>query len=363
MGSLLDSFKIIRPKIARSLLNDGNLNRIEQVASGLPAIHRAGFEYQFLNPERGLDFQQCVTVTSESYSHLHGVCSKNSPAGNGPGDLLSQIARLCRAGLTPDHPIKQCIGQIWLEFDTGINRNQPLPSVFLGLHRGQPTATLVASAILEAQRILSGQTPDPKTLAALKRILKIFVPRKRITHVGFMLGRPIRAIRLIASIDSRLTDLQSMLDELQVVGNERLLNTTYLFAKALFPEIRLCMDIHEGLSIASGLECFFNSWENPGADAADVSVVLGKLREKGICSPEEREAIRHWASEIFPPGQQENWPESLILKSMTRPVNHFSRIETGFSHVKFGVYPQKPLVTKIYFGYRESFMEKNKQPD
>ena len=358
MNSLNDSFRIIGPKIAKSLLNDENLSRIEQVASRLPSIHRAGFEYQFLNPERGLDFQQCVPVTSESYSHLTSKCNEFGATKNVQTDFLNQIIKLCKLGLTPNNPINQCIREMWFEFDTGINRPQPFPSVFLALHRQQQTTSLVLSAIQEAQQILGGKPLDEISLTALIRALDLLVESNGITHVGFMLGRPIRAVRIIVPIDFDVPDIRALLNEWRLNGDCQLLCCTYQLAKPLFPEIRLCIDIHEGISVASGLECFFHSPNNPRTGVGGAMVALEKLREMGMCRPEEQQAFQHWASEVFPPSCKDDWPESLILESITKPANNFSRIETGFSHVKFGTPQAGPLVTKMYFGYRSTFMEK-----
>ncbi|MDZ4728451.1 MAG: hypothetical protein SH820_00715 [Xanthomonadales bacterium] len=328
---------------------------MEAIAKQLPPIHRAGFEYQFSHPERGLDFQQGILTTANDYSRL------TWKSGTDVTSFLGPIQKMSFEALRENSTISQCIKQIWLEFDSGLVTALKSPSVFLGLQYPLTQSPLACDGVRDAYRMLTGRPMCTETALTMGEILRVATELKGVSHAGFMLGRKHEGLRLVLPICSKPDSIRLLFGQLKPQNEFASVEHVYEQVRNTFPDIRLCIDIHRNQIFATSLECFFRPMEPDSNIEANEKAALKQLVDIGLCSSGERDALLGWVGELFPQTHINNWPEDLILTSLTAPENHFSRIETGLSHIKVNAQTSQQTHAKVYFGYRESCLVRNQK--
>jgi hypothetical protein len=356
MPSLKESLDIVEKRLAKALLNDGNLERMKAVAARLPPVHRAGFEYQFLNPGRGLDFQQGLTVAASDFSRTNRKIITDRHSTEPPLGFLEQISDLGNEALGCKSDYGHCLQQIWLEFDCGLAEPQSFPSVFLGLHYDPDLWSLAFQNIQQAHSLLGGRPLSLDSADCLQNTLKISSAYQGASHIGFMLGREIDALRIVLPMPGDSQGVSLLKKQLGIQNDHPQLSEQFEKVEHLFPESRLCLDIHQGRLSTHGYECFFRPAYSVQKHFLDEASILRELEKMGICSAVERGIFSDWAGQLFPPSCSPAWPEDLLISSLLAPEDRFTQMETGLSHIKISFGRKNRVITKIYFGYRESWV-------
>ena len=342
------------------MLNADNLSRIEQIASWLPVVYRAGFEYELGSINGGLDFQQGIFLHDQEVYRL--LEASESLSADTPRQLVflhtvSAVIREIANSVSPIHPY---IRQLWLEFDcrhSSMASDQP--SIFLALVY-EPTEFAVASeAVCRAYVLLTGQCLDSDTQANLNLIFKCAVTTKGISHAGFMIGREDGGLRLVLPVTD-VDGLETLLTGTAWKGDKIQNLEFYRWLATLFPEIRLCIDI-KGCSVQpTGFECFFKSNDRGNPRKAEIPEILAELTSKNLCGAHEAKFMEDWPGWICPTDRPRDWPDDLLVRSLSVPENCFLLLERQLSHIKFSELESAKPTAKIYFGFVERTIESRK---
>jgi hypothetical protein len=346
-SSLADSLEILYSRLVPAFTTDDDFERLTLLASGLPPIHRAGFEYRLKQTGNGLDFQQAIELKPSEIE----LVLRNRSAQQG---CLEPLTDFCTKWGQQDSLLHSALRQLWVEFDNnGEDPGSAPPSLFLGLRKKQTSPESALHITCKAHELLARDRPGDQHQATLKRVIDLIPAETGVTHVGFMLSRTHQVTRLVIPF-STASSLISYLGEINWPGGISLLSSDLDWLFNRFSEVRLCLDSGDSLSPRLGFECFFN--RITGADP-DYSGILGDLVTAGYCQENERDTLLGWPGRISPDSQSIHWPEDLVLRSITGKEQEFTVIDCRLSHLKFDWSPHSPMKAKAYFGYYENWLD------
>ena len=227
-----------------------------------------------------------------------------------------------------------------------------LPSLFVLLDRDDRGA-----AELARERALELLVGDARHLrGVIDRCADACRASAWISHVGVMLGRRVRAVRLHVS-GLPLDALRDFLGRIAWPGqlDEAVTAAQYLLDHG--DELVLCFDILDDLLPRLGLEIFFT--QRTGLDPR-WEPLLERLVREGLASPGKVRSLLGWPGVLTPVSAGTRWPDPFILAELVEPTNRLGVFERRLSHVKITVAEGVPSSAKAYFGAGHVFW--NGQP-
>jgi len=351
---LNSSLEIVRSRLSPLLCSEVNLERIREIASRLPPVHRAGFEYQLKQNITGLDFQQAVRNRKVEIGSLNSWAQSGLLPLPGKQRSSSALLNLVETWQDENSLANQIVDQLWLEFDCGDPvKSSGDPSVFLGFPVKSDTSLAHFELISQVFQILTGRKLPPETAATLQPIFELADQAGGVSHAGFMLSRNSKQVRMILPMPNRASakKLLNHAHGYEIPANlDKALN--WLFER--FKTLRLCLDIGSSISQRIGLECSLNT-----RHAADqnADLVFDQLIARNLCTEQEKEALMAWPGLIYPGSGSAPWPDEMIIHSLLQDSNRFNVIDCRLSHLKFNLATTGILNAKAYFGYFENWIE------
>ena len=316
-------------------------------AATLAPIHRAGFECRLGHGDDQVDFQQGIPGTDGEPARLAAFLEQ-AEAGS---PAWQAVQRLVTRWVAPGDVVRDAVSELWLEFDlpaAGSPRAARSGAVAVRRARAggpNPRAAGLACGTGDDFRRERAAPLTPRSPTARPRL-----PAWRAgqPHRGDGRARAHRDARARqrhpaprppgatwtrpagAATQAELTALASMLLDL---GDQ----------------IVLCLDVADGLTPARGPRVLLRPTARPRpplASAARPPHGARPLRAReGRCpaalarQPSRRSIIAA------------DWPEDLIVQSLTRPPDVLGVIERRLSHVKLTCTPEHRVTAKAYFGF------------
>jgi hypothetical protein len=183
--------------------------------------------------------------------------------------------------------------------------------------------------------------------SVLRRCASACAAPARISHVGVMLGRELPALRVhLSRIPLRALDAH--VERLGWPGDREQLCSLAATLLDHGDELVVCLDVLDGQVLRIGLECFFD--QKHGLDPRWPSL-LGRLVELGLSSEAKAQALPTWPGAMTPLDLAEQWPDDLIVQSLSYDPDMLGILERRLSHVKVTCTPGLAPSAKAYFGY------------
>jgi hypothetical protein len=259
------------------------------------------------------------------------------------------VYRLCREWQIPDTDLGRGVAEVWCELDLipggeTIDLAALAPSVFVVLRPlGNDERMALARRALE---VLLDADALPPLHAAVERCAGACQGGAWVSHLGVMLGRATRALRVHVSG----VPLRSLGDYLTAAGWPGDADRAVATARLLLDHgdsLVLCLDVVREVLPRIGLECAFD--QRHGLDPRWEPLLDG-LVEGGLSSPEKAQALTSWPGLVTPAEPGPPWPDALIAASLSMPAHKLGLVERRLSHVKIAFGPGEPPIAKAYFG-------------
>lgn len=219
--------------------------------------------------------------------------------------VWTQVARLCAAWA--DEPLlRRVVSHLWLEFDLGLGPpppggSVPRPSVFAAIDQravkglGASGWSLLLDQLV--QHLGADDAGSPARHRALRAVLARLPADAEIPYVGFMLARPVPAVRIYllggtpASIAERMHGLGWPGARSEVTA---LLERFGGLPVGVAPEISMAhLDVDRDVLPRAGIEFRFARRPQLSGTLAETPF-LERLVELGLCTGEKRDGMLAW---------------------------------------------------------------------
>jgi hypothetical protein len=340
------------PDLPPALVGPSEIPWLTSIAGVLPPFHRAGFECRLAADETAVDLQQGIYGTHGEPARLARILASAEPLD----DVWDSVRRLAERWSVPGDIVQRGVNEVWLELDavpdaTGApTLTKASPSVFAVLEQAGEGALPLARELLA---LLLVDDESRRCDETLTRLALACPPPARLTHVGVMLGRPVRALRAHIS-HLRPQEIGTYLDR---IGWEWDRAAAVDAATMLLEHgdwVVLCLDVVEDRVVRIGLECFFG--RKHGVDPG-WPPLLRRLSELGLSSRAKADALLEWPRALTPPNDPAHWPGDLVAQGLLTPSDTFGAFDRRLSHVKLTFGSGDAVSAKAYFGYVHVWMQ------
>lgn len=322
---LLDFVLAHRPDI-NNLVPDRTA--LEVLARRLPPLPQAGLELRLTSTNQAVTDLQMMLRNQVDVQHLRQWLRDQWPLVDTP-PLPAAWTALHQAlddGLTENLPWRD----FWLELDGGSPGQWPPLSVFIRLdpdHDGPPLATQLLAWLTRMKA-----TPCAALETALRRCLAACAGEQRLTHLGWMPGRPGSTLRVIIEGCTWETDAAYLM-RAGWPGDPHAWRHTMLPLQAEIDRWRLAISLHEDGSVAPtvGLECFLG---DPTVHDPRWERLLQQGVRQGWWTAAAVQALSHWPGQLTPPAARLPWPDTLLLDALIDGDEPPAVLDLRLSHLK-----------------------------
>jgi hypothetical protein len=261
------------------------------------------------------------------------------------------VYRLLREWQNPEGDLGRGAAEVWCELDLApdaatIDLAALVPSVFVSLKPDRDERMTAARRVLQ---VLLDAESVPPLQAAVERCARACPAGARVSHVGVMLGRSMRALRVhisgvpLGEFGEYLADAGWPGDVERAVAIARLLLDHG-------DSVVLCLDVVGELLPRLGLECFLA--RRSGAECTNPrwGLLLDRLADAGLSSREKAQALMSWPGMTAPAEPASPWPDALVVESLRLPAHVLGVVDRRLSHVKVALGIDEPARAKAYFG-------------
>jgi hypothetical protein len=347
-SSLAAVFALVRDAVPPVLASSESITLLEAIAGVVPPFAALGLECRL-----GDDGASAVDLQLGGCAGWEAAAGARVLARVRERDELpvawEPVYRLCREWQIPDSALGRGVAEVWCELDLipgaeTIELAALAPSVFVVLKPlGNEERMEVAQCALE---VLLDADALPPLRAAVERCAAACRDGAWVSHVGVMLGRSTRALRVhvsgvpLGALGDYLNDAGWPGDGDRAVAAARLLldHGDSLVA---------CLDVVGELLPRLGLECCFA--QRRGLDRR-WEPLLRRLVDAGLSSAEKAQALMSWPGMITPAEPGPPWPDALVAASLSMPAHELGLVERRLNHVKVAFGPGEPPSAKAYFG-------------
>jgi hypothetical protein len=362
MDDVRDLVSAVGPYLSDALVSPSSLADLERLTRRLPR-HVAGvtFECRLGDSDAPADLSLRFGRTDGGREILSGRGIFAGPAAGLLGHpLWSRIHRFAREWASPQSPLHDRIGGIWLEFDVcGPPARVPLPNVFLdpsvdaslngdGSIRPGWAAGVHQMLVGTALPLLLGHPVPRETDRKLLECLTMLPSGGFPYSVGMMLTRPTRGIRLCA-LGISPTDAPEYLRRVGWTSSIREVEAIIAKFGALADLMLVDLDVDESIGPAIGLE--FACRQKDGSVDQRLPLLADLLMESGLCLPDKRRAVVAWPGVAPYVAALGAWPDSLALPSFANLAIR-GILDRMVTHIKLTYHPDRPLQAKAYLSCR-----------
>lgn len=349
-STLTESIHLLLPNLVPKLVAPDAIWGLKTLTDNLTPILRGGFECRLGANRSQVDFQQCI-IRDESEL----ILLQEAIAIIASGDGISTDTRWSQLQyfLGQWQLSLQSIPEIWLEYDSDISSVfLPLPAIFFGLPQKRfPTIDTYAIAA-KSLDLLLGRSGWHKWQDNLERCFRACPHGVFVSHIGVMLSRNVPALRVNVK-GLQPAALISYLQEIGWPGETKEVEALMKQLFSLVDRVTVCLDVGKRIYPQIGLECILV--HQPEQDSR-WATFLDYLLERGLCTPEKREALLKWPGQTNPVNSPAPWPGHLIAASLLQPRERFTLFDRRLSHLKIVYRPQCPLEAKAYLWFEHKFV-------
>jgi len=340
-GSVRDLLQYALRSAPSSLIPAACRDAIDLYGAMLPAVVWAGFEARLSEQRQQIDVHLGIRRGHPGASTLFATLN-----GLARSDRFTRLGELwCNAGSA----ISQGVDYLVFEFDMHEDPAH-LPALFITFRED-----LASSARLALTREVLGalDMDDVRRVRVVERLFSACQGPERISHVGLMLSRDVRPLR----VNVRNVNRDRLAPYLHAVGHP---GPTDAFERGGATFLRfvdrftLCLDVIEEVQDRLGLELTIarQPYEDPR-----YAHLFAELVSQGLCTTARAEALLDWPGLSTPAQHGDEWPEGLLVESLTRPAPSLSAIKRRVSHVKLDFLPDQIMAAKAYFGVERVWLD------
>lgn len=259
--------------------------------------------------------------------------------------LWQQVDRFIDSWANPASPLHNDVPMVWLEFDIlGPPPEIPIPSLHVCLAKDWTRSHADELPDFSADQCLGlanhafelalGGRLNAGIASNLKRTFDALPPGGRIVHFSTMMARQPITFKVYSELAA-----SEALQYLKAIGwPGSLKNMEALLDRYCngLETLRLEFNVGENIQLKTGIE-FLESMEIPGDP--DRQVLLGKLKQDGVCIPEKVDALTSW------PGT------STVLFDNHKWHTPIKR----WMDIKLVYHEEAPLEAKAYLGFMPYF--------
>jgi hypothetical protein len=342
--SLHDYLGVALASLSPSLASIETRAHMASVARQLPPTAAFGFETRLRSAEATLDLFARIRAVDGSRRAFAGLNRLVAiPDKLLTSDAWRQLRAFCRRWHDDGDSLHAAIDDMWLEIDAAVyDSARPIPCIFFHLLDRGERAVSVATAGCRMLFGAPGFELDPLT----RRCLAAGVGRGWVEHVGLMLSRPDRPLRLII-VGMCAEDVVPALEELGWRGDYARLSQLHARLTDLVRGYTLAIDVGVGGVLPRiGIECYLG---NDGTnDPHTIAAFVERCVALDLALPAKSAALSRWPGISSAARFDGEWPANLTaaqarfgLRSVfARQLNHFKLVYAD----------DQPAEVKAYFG-------------
>ena len=334
-----------------------DIRSVARVLPGTLAYNTFGFECRLGEELPRADFLVLANASCgrDSLAGLHPTSSLPQRLAADP--IWERVIAFTARWADPSSVLYHSADNVWLEFDVdGPAPDVPVPSLFFGPQANGPNDTGGAArvpdvegyraTIVDALRLLSGTDPSPGMLETMSDCLRALSPGEPVFQVGLMMSRGAEAARFCIRLGS-VDRIPEYLSAVGWTGNEADLRDTLESVERLVDYVCLDIDVGETVHPKIGLECYIRG---PGraTSRSRWDAFSGLLLERGLCTPDKREALLAYPGYIDENADGVPWPAPLRRASLLLGGRSLSMFVRSIHHVKIVHQQDKPPEAKVY---------------
>jgi hypothetical protein len=359
--SLENYLQVVAPHLPHQLVSPSALGHIQTVARMLPPLSEALLECRLGANTSTVDFSVCATASDGSRDILAGLNSAMTlPDIILTNPVWSCIRDFCLHWHQPNSLLSENVDHIWLEFDVnGQPPKVPIPSFFFRFkHLRADKYSTIASDITDAQRqttetalsLLFGGSISPQIKQNLAICLDSLPLTAQFLYIGAMLSRQLEAVR-VNVIGTYEKELFAYLSKIGWKHSSIELKEILQNLANFVDVIVLNFDVGNIVFPKIGIECELIK-KDPRLEPR-WQLLLNYLVEKGLCTPEKRDAFLSWPGYCRENSHSELWPSNLSKFSSLLGARGSSVFFRRLNHLKIVYQPDSCLEAKGYlsFGY------------
>jgi len=327
--------RVLEPQLGSAIVDRDAMTGLHAIARHLPPFSQSILEVRLgdgvsqadlsLQLPRMMPEFSSALLDDPLWSHAHATTTEWNREG------------------TPAH---RFVREMWLEFDgraSSVDR-PPSPNLFFGFDRNPG----VPGALPTLAHALTGQERSAAEVRALASVIGAFPPRAWLAHLGAMLARNARSLRLV------IADIAGdcFADVLAATGwhdAENGLNVLMRHLAAYADEFYLDVDVDSAVAARISIECFLKREPLAGDRWRRL---LADLCERGLCTPAKADALMGWPGVTQRSTCADLWPENLRWTDDLIGVVARSFFLREISHIKIVYEPGRLVEAKAYLRFR-----------
>ncbi|NMG05525.1 hypothetical protein [Brasilonema sp. UFV-L1] len=362
--SLEDYLLFVAPYISHQLVTPEAFSQIQTVARMLPPLSETLLECRLGAHSSTVDFSVLVTPCDGSREILAGLNPAIMPDIILTNPVWRRIRDFCIHWYEPNSLLSENVDSAWLEFDVDAQVPKvPIPSFFFcfkNLQEEISSTKTQRQTVETALSFLNGTELSPQIKQNLAICSDSLPVGSQILYIGAMLSRKLEAVRvnvtgipeeeLLAYLTKigwkySVSELKEIIHILSDFSDVIILN--FDVGNVIFPKI--------------GIECELIK-KDPRIEPR-WQLFLDYLVEKGLCTPEKRDAFLSWSGYSHKKSHPELWPTHLSKLSSFLGARGSSVFFRRLNHIKIVYQPNTSLEAKGYLSFSHAWINARQNKD
>lgn len=291
-----------------------------------------GFESRLWHSDPTLDLFFCLEKETRSSMGLPKTLDFETRLFEQPD--WRKILNFCKEWSKPSNLQVDEISRIFFEFDLDKPvSTPPIPAIFLQFRSKEKNESISCGDLMQLLGSLNEEPPSEKVRKNVQLCHKHLIPGSIIDHVGMMLSRSPRVIRL--NINPLNHDqLCSYLESIGLGYRKSEINGRLRRYSKFVDSFVLCLDVGEEVSSKIGVELRHDKEDLELKDQERWTPFLEYLSEEKLCLPAKKNGLMAWSGR-----SRDIYHPYLYRYIAYRFINYF----------KVVFEPQKPEAVKAYF--------------
>ena len=339
--------EVVSPYLAPAIVNQEALLRLQAVARLLPPCSLAGLELRLEDNQPNVDFFVRLPYADPGL----------------PPSLLNHpvwqaLQRLCVAVASPSGWLHAQVRHIILEFDLDKPPSAvPIPGLFLELNANRTFAPAELLAITDSLDIDQHQCCISQE--ALDCCVKALPSEAKVAHVGLMLSRPGKALRL-AIHGMPPAAVSGYLNSIGWLDPTRQLSALIADISALADPVAMVdIDVANTVRPRIGVEFYVRGETD---NRPRWKALLAFLGERGLASPAKTSAVLAWPGFTQERADNHAWSDNLALGDLLFRGLAKSIFWRNINHIKLSYEPGQEPEVKVYLGFGHNWFQTGTVP-
>jgi hypothetical protein len=344
--SFTEIVELMLSTLPPALVDSQNAARLRTMAAFLLPTLWGGFEFRLGKDQPDVDLWQ-IFMAEDRGPLLGYIGDHFSDAAPEEQARWTNMRKMLQYWCDHDTELKDIVHSMALE-PRYMSPDAAVPEIPLGIWFSEKPVAVekLHSTIVTMLHSIVGEGEIP----ALMQTLRHYMP-------NLETGVSLRAIGLFfkpevgrAYIYLRNFNAESLIPYLQEVGWPGPYDEIQKLASWLSSyneKLDVHFNIGPSLIPRMGIKVFPNGY----GYSPHMNALLDDLVIRGLCDPEKRDALKKQPALLTPMKSRFNWPDHLIMESLTRPNPEQGSFYSFLSNIKLVYVPGKPLEAKAYIRF------------